>query len=47
MEQWIVFNNGERGIMKGMVVYADSMDDANQKANRIYHQSRLTKYRKL
>ena len=35
MEQWIVFSNGERGIMKGMVVYADSMDDAKQKANTL------------
>ena len=33
MEQWIVFNNGVSGIMKGMVVYADSMDDAKHKAN--------------
>ena len=33
MEQWIVFSNGVRGIMKGMVVYADSMDDAKHKAN--------------
>ena len=35
MEQWIVFSNGVRGIMKGMVVYADSMDDAKQKANTL------------
>ena len=35
MEQWIVFNNGERGIMKGMVVYADSVGDASQKANTL------------
>ena len=33
MEQWIVFSNGVRGIMKGMVVYADSVDDAKHKAN--------------
>ena len=35
MEQWIVFSNGVRGIMKGMVVYANSMDDAKQKANTL------------
>lgn len=33
MEQWIVFNNGHNGIMKGMVVYAEGLDDANTKAN--------------
>lgn len=33
MEQWIVFNNGVSGIMKGMVVYANSLDDAKHKAN--------------
>ena len=35
MEQWIVFNNGINGIMKGMVVFAEGLDDANDKANTL------------
>jgi len=35
MEQWIVFNNGINGIMKGMVVYADGLEDAKHKANTL------------
>ena len=35
MEQWIVFNNGINGIMKGMIVYADGLEDAKQKANTL------------
>lgn len=35
MEQWIVFNNGINGIMKGMIVYADGLEDAKKKANTL------------
>ena len=35
MEQWIVFNNGINGIMKGMIVYADGLEDAKNKANTL------------
>ena len=35
MEQWIVFNNGINGIMKGMVVFACGLEDAKHKANTL------------
>ena len=35
MEQWIVWDTGHNGIMRGMVVYADGMADAYKKANRL------------
>ena len=35
MEQWIVWDTGINGIMKGMVVYADGVADAKIKANRL------------